>query len=197
MRVWPEFTERAIDPLCLQRREPERQGLSLRRHIEEALTAILLALPLQHITLIDELLEHAAERLFRDVEDLEQIRNLHAGVAVDEMQHPMMRPPETKFQKHLVGVADEVTVGKKQQFDDVPNGLRRSSARRTALCHPRTGHGDLAHIYVSHIDIFCFYVTKTVPETKGSYQKDPLRVSLRELLTASFRVGQVIPGVTG
>src|SRR5262245_12273221 len=197
MRVWPEFTEHAIDPLRLQRREPERQGLSLRRHIEEALTAILIALLLQHIALVDELLEHAAERLFRDVEDLEQIRNPHAGVAVDEMQDPVMRAPETKLQKHLVGVTDEVPVGEEQQFDDVPNGLRRRSTRRTAFRHPCTGYSDLAHIYVSHIDIFCFYVTKTVPETKGSYQKDPFRLSMREVLTASFRVSQVIPGVTG
>ena len=139
----------------------------------------------------------AAKQFQQLVMDLEQIRNLHAGVAVDEMQHPMMGAPETKFQKHLVGVADEVTVGKKQQFDDVPNGLRRRSARRTAFCHPCTGYSDLAHIYVSHIDIFCSYVTKTVPKTKGSYQKDPFRWSMREVLTASFRVGQVIPAVTG
>src|SRR5262245_48773708 len=145
MRVGPEFTERAIDPLRLQRREPERQGLSLWCHIQEALTAILLTLPLQHITLIDELFEHTAERLFRDVEDLKQIRHLHAGVAIDEMQHPMMGAPETKFQKYFVGIADEVTIGEEQQFDDVPNGLRRSSARRTAFCQPRANDSSFAH----------------------------------------------------
>src|SRR5690242_15644322 len=95
------------------------------------------------------------------------------------MQHPVMGTPETKLQKHLVGVTDEVTIGEKQQLNDVPNRLRRRPARRTAFCRPCARNSDLAHIYVSHIDIFCFYVTKTASETKGSYQKGPFRLSTR------------------
>src|SRR5262249_4315769 len=111
--------------------------------------------------------------LLRDVEDLEQVRNLHAGVAVDEMQHPVMGAPETKLQKHFVGVTDEITIGKKQELNDVPNGLCRRSACGTAICQSRACVSRFVHIYVSHIDIFCFYVTKTASETKGSYQKGP------------------------
>src|SRR6187399_28666 len=173
MRVGSEFAERAIDPLRLQRRKPERQGLALRSHVQETLAAILLAFLLQHVTLIDQLFEHAAKRLLRDVEDLEQVRDLHAGVAVDEMQHPMMGASETKLEQHLVGIADEITIGEKQQLNDVPNGLASRPTRRTAFCQTRAGDSGFAHIYVSHIDIFCFYVTKTVSETKGLYQKGP------------------------
>jgi hypothetical protein len=32
------------------------------------------------------------------------------------------------------------------------------------------------HIYVSHVDIFWFYVTKSGPRTKGSYRNVPFSV---------------------
>ena len=62
----------------LQAGELERQRLALRRHEQEPLAAVLRAFLLHHVALIDQLLEHAAERLLGDVEDLEQVGDLHA-----------------------------------------------------------------------------------------------------------------------
>jgi hypothetical protein len=81
------------------------------------------------------------------------------------MQHPVMGAPETKLQEHLVGVTDEVTVGEKQQLNDVPNGLPRRSTRRTAFCAPRRPQR-LYHIYVSHVDIFCFMLQNSIRDER-------------------------------
>jgi len=113
----------AFGPSSDSARELHRQGLAFRRDVEQALAAVVGALLLHHVALIDELLEHAAERLLGDFQHVEQLRNLHAGIAVDEMQHPMVRAPEAQLRQHVVGVADEVAVGEEQQLDDVPDGL--------------------------------------------------------------------------
>ena len=107
----------------LQPRKLHRQGLAFRRDVEQALAAIVGALFLRHVALIDELLEHPAERLLGDFQDVEQLRNLHAGIAVDEMQHPVVSAPEAQLRQHVVGVADEVAIGEEQKLDDVPDGL--------------------------------------------------------------------------
>src|ERR1700690_3338130 len=169
MRVWAELGEGAIDALSLQTGELERQGLALRRHIQETLPPVLRAFLLHHEALIDQLLEHAAERLFGDVEDIQEVGDLHAGIAVDEMQHPVMGAPETELGEHLVRIADEIAIGEEQQLDDVPDrlGRRRGCARALGQAAGRGGNLG-AHIYVSHVDIFWFYVTKTLPGTKGS-----------------------------
>src|SRR6202142_3406304 len=174
MRVWAELGEGAIDALRLQAGELERQGLALRRHIQETLPPVLRAFLLHHEALIDQLLEHAAERLLGDVEDLQQVGDLHAGIAVDEMQHPVMGAPEGELRKHFVRIADEIAVGEKQQLDDVPDRLGRRAGRGRTLRQAAGWRGDLGvHIYVSHVDIFWFYVTKMPLQTKGSYRNGP------------------------
>ena len=45
------------------------------------------------------------------------------GMAVDEMQHAVMRAAEAEFGERLVGIADEVAIGEEQQFDQVPDRL--------------------------------------------------------------------------
>src|SRR5450755_4795587 len=169
MRVWAELGEGAVDTLRLQAGKLERQGLALRRHIQETLPPVLRAFLLHHEALIDQLLEHAAERLLGDVENLQQVGDLHAGIAVDEMQHPVMGAPEAELGEHLVRIADEIAIGEKQQLDDVPDRLGMRRCRARALGQAVGRGGDLgAHIYVSHVDIFWFYVTKRCPRTKGS-----------------------------
>ena len=119
MGARPKTGKGTVDALGLQIGEIERQRLAFGRHIKEPLAAILRALALHHIALIDELLEHAAERLLGDLEDVEQLRNLHAGIAIDEMQHPVMGAPEAEFRQYLVGITDEVAIGEEQELDQV------------------------------------------------------------------------------
>jgi hypothetical protein len=54
-------------------------------------------LPVRCTTAFVELLEHATERLLGDAQNIEQVRDLHTGVAVDEMQHPVVRPAEAEL----------------------------------------------------------------------------------------------------
>jgi hypothetical protein len=39
---------------------------------------------------------------------------------MDEVQDPVMGPAEAKSLQLVVGIADEVAVGKEQQLDDIP-----------------------------------------------------------------------------
>src|SRR6476646_9968382 len=95
------------------------------------------------------------------------------------MQDTMMGAAEAQLEKHLIWIADEIAIGKKQQFDDVPDGLglpRDGSSGRRAIGGCCASSGSLcAHIYVSHVDIFWFYVTKMVLRTKGLYRNGPFR----------------------
>ena len=100
---------------------------------EQALTAVVGSLLLHHVALVDELLEDTAERLLGDLENVEQLGNLHAGIAIDEMQHAVVRAPEAEFREHVVGIAGEIAIGEEQQLDHVPGGLARA-ARALAAC---------------------------------------------------------------
>ena len=100
--------------------------------IEQPLAAIVGALALHDVALVDQLLEHAAERLLGDLENVEQIGDLHAGIAVDEMQHAVMRAAEAELGQHLVGIADEIAIGEEQKLDEVP--VRLDVPRGGARC---------------------------------------------------------------
>ena len=41
------------------------------------------------------------------------------GLAVDEMQHPVMGAAEAVVGEDPVGIADEIAIGEEQQFDQV------------------------------------------------------------------------------
>ncbi len=120
----PELLEDAADARGLQAGKLHRQRLARRGRIEEPLAAIIVALFLHDIAVIDQLLEHAAEGLLGDFENVEQVGNLHAGIAVDEMQDAVMRAAEPELDQDLVRVADEIAVGEEQELDQVPVRLR-------------------------------------------------------------------------
>ena len=75
-----ELVERARDPLGLQAGKLHRQRLALGGDIEQPLAAVVLALLLHDIALVDELLEHAAERLLGDLQDVEQSATFMPGL---------------------------------------------------------------------------------------------------------------------
>ncbi len=129
--------EHARDALGLQTGELHRQSLAGRAHGEEPLPAIVGALFLHDIAFVDELLENAAERLLGDLENVEQIGNLHARIAIDEMQNAMMRATEAESLQHLVRVADEIAIGEEQQLNKVPAKLGPFGAGSTAVAAAR------------------------------------------------------------
>jgi hypothetical protein len=71
-------------------------------------------------------------------------------MAVDEMQHAMMRAAETKTRKSLIGIADEVAIGEKQELNEIVSGTRLV-ALAVAVASTQSGRRD---VYVSHVDIF-------------------------------------------
>ena len=147
----PSSASARVMRVGLQAGELHRQRLALGGDVKQALAAVVVAVLLHDIALVEQLLEHAAERLLGDLQHVEQIGDLHAGIAVDEMQHPVMRAAEPELRQLVVGVADEIAIGEEQQLDDVPDRLGRPRAPRSA---PEAGRSASWEIYVSHIDIF-------------------------------------------
>src|ERR1700686_5295117 len=89
-RAGAELGQHTGDALGLQAGKLHRQRLARWADMKEPLAAVAGALALHHIALVDKLLEHAAERLLGDLQDIEKVGNLDAGIAVDEMQHAMV-----------------------------------------------------------------------------------------------------------
>src|SRR4051812_23754553 len=80
-----KLAKRARDAFGLQQRQFERESLALGCDEQQALPAVLGPFALNHVTLIDELFEHAPERLLGDAQDIEQLRDFHARIAIDEV----------------------------------------------------------------------------------------------------------------
>jgi hypothetical protein len=81
---------------------------------------------------VDQLLQHAAEALLGDLENVEEVGDAHAGVAVDEMETRWCARPKPSPASALVGIADEVAIGEEQELDQVecrpPSGRSRSGS---------------------------------------------------------------------
>ncbi len=79
------------------------------------------------------------------------------------MQHPVVRPAEPEHLELVIGIADEVPIGKEQQFDDIPAQIARLQGRRLGLGAPRIGSWwEGREIYVSHIDVSWVQCYKTI-----------------------------------
>src|SRR6202042_166366 len=117
----------AIESIGLQPCKLCHQRLALGGGEKKALPAIAVAGLLHDIAFVEQLLQDAPERLLGDSQHVEQVGNLQPGIAVDEMQHPVVRATKAKGLKLVIGVADEIAVGEKQKLDDVPaQGRRRN-----------------------------------------------------------------------
>jgi len=79
-------------------------------------------------------LSNPSQRLLGDAQHVQQVGHLQAGIAVDEMHYPVMRPAEPESLQFVIGVADEIPVGEEQELDDIPApiGGARAAGRRSA-----------------------------------------------------------------
>lgn len=157
-----EFRQSALYSHCLQVGELQGQSLSFARNVEKPLAAIAGPGALFHVILVDERREYAAERLLRDAENIQQIRDVDARIAVDEVQDPMVGATERERFQHMIGFGDKVPIGEKQQLDQVPGGFRlailRDIPRRAGRLLRTVGQicsrmRETRENYVSHIDI--------------------------------------------
>ena len=113
---------RLMRPVC-SRASLVDQGFALGGGEKKTLPAIGVAGLLHDVALVHQLLQHAAERLLGDAQHLEQVGDLQPRIAADEMHHAVMGAAEAERLQHMVGVADEIAIGEKQQLDDVPARL--------------------------------------------------------------------------
>jgi len=73
---------------------------------------------------------------------------------MDEMHDTVMRTPEPEDLQLMIGVTDEIPVGKEQQLDDIPTQISRPVAWGSLFGGPRIRvRRGSREIYVSHIDI--------------------------------------------
>ena len=117
------------------------------RRGEKALAAVGAAGLLLDISLVDQLLQHAAKALLGDLEHVEQVGDAQAGVSVDEMQNAVMGAAEAEILEDGVGVAREVAIGEEQELGEGQQlririaraSCRDSTARRLACNGSSTG----------------------------------------------------------
>src|SRR6478752_5195825 len=151
--------ERPGNARGLEAGELLHQRLALRCRKQQALAAIIVASLLHDIALVQELLEHAAERLLGDAQDVEEVGDLEPGIAIDKVHDAMMGAAEAERLQLLVGIADEIAIGEEQQFDDIPAQIA------SVVCgRPRPGSvlRRSREIYVRHIDVSWFQCYKTI-----------------------------------
>src|SRR5262249_48181338 len=130
---------RTVDAVGLQPRQLAHQRLALGGGVEQPLPAVVIAGLLDDVALVEKLLEHAPQRLLGDAQDVEEIGDLQPGIAVDEMQHPVMGPAEAERLELMVGIAHEVAVGEEQELNDIPAQIARTGAAGGGLGAPRIG----------------------------------------------------------
>ena len=108
---------------------------------KQALTAVLLADRLSDIVFCLQFAEHAAQRLLGDIEQAEQIRHRHAGLARDEIKCAVMRPSESMRGEQVVRALDQIGIAEIEQFDAAPDFRFAQEQRRGEW------------VCVSHVDI--------------------------------------------
>ena len=148
--------QRLRDAARLHGVEPARQGGALVGRVQQPLASVGLARHLHDPPLVDQLLEDAGQTLLGDLEDVEQVGDAQAGMAVDEVQHPVVRPPEPVLGQDGIGLAREIAIGEEQQLDE--GDELRVRAWRGGLARPLVNRRPMPAqqlgIYVSHVDLF-------------------------------------------
>ena len=125
--------------LGLGRGQGFEQVSALGSGIEQPLATVGFPSFLLDIAVIDELPQDARQALLGDLEDIEEIGDGHTGAQVHEVEDPVVGATKSLLFEHVVGIADEIAIGKKEQPHDIERKLRLSGRRQ---------------IYVSLVDIY-------------------------------------------
>ena len=122
--------QRLAEAARLQVDEAERQRAAGFGRVEQALAAVERPGLLLDEAVVDELLQDAAEALLGDLEDVEEVGDADAGMAVDEMDDAVMGAAEAVAEQRGVGIGDEVAIGEEEKLDE--RDLRLVARRRAA-----------------------------------------------------------------
>jgi hypothetical protein len=71
--------------------------------------------------------------LLGDAQDVEELGDGQARIAVDEVQHPVVGPAEAVIRQDPVGIAHEIPVGEEQELDQVVAAEGRRCGARDGL----------------------------------------------------------------
>ena len=100
-----DFRKGIHDATRLERRQLQRQSVALRGRVKVALPSIGSACTGFDEAFLDQLLEDPVQALLGDPQDVEQFGDGETWLAIDEMQHPMVRATEIVVAKDTVGIA--------------------------------------------------------------------------------------------
>jgi len=180
--------QRAGDARGLQSRQLRHQGLALGRGEKKTLPPVVVAGLLDNIALVEKLFQNTPERLLGDPQHVEQIGDLQARITGHEMDHAVVGAAKPELLQHVIGVADEVPVGEKQQFDNVPALLAEGRGGAGPLLGGNLLRTLCFEIYVRHIDIsWVQYYKKTkLHEIFGCFVPCGTRMTLRQERPAGY-----------
>gem|GEM_PF-6524 len=141
----------------LQAREVLRQGMSLICRVEQPLPPVIHAFALLDDARIHELFQNPPEALLGNPQYAEEIGDHDARVALDKMQHTVMRPAEVELGQDIVRITGKILVGKEQELDQIVwqpifATILHLILRRNII-GLRDGWNCRFEIYVSHIDL--------------------------------------------
>jgi hypothetical protein len=140
----------------LQPIEPRGKADTLICRVKKPLTPIQLPCLLHDPSVVDQLLQNASKTLLGDLQDVEQVRDFKPGMAIDEMEHPMVGPSQTVFGECGIRFASEVSISEEQQLNDGEEPRVRSGGRCPARLpiRWRLASAQQTRDYVSHVDLF-------------------------------------------
>ena len=101
---------------------------SIEKNTVEILISRARNIPFDDESFVDELFENTRKGLLRYLENIQQFRDLQAGIAVDEVQHAMMCPAEAVLRQDGVGIAGKIAVGEIEKLDAGDKISRRELA---------------------------------------------------------------------
>ena len=148
----------------MQAGEVEGQLPSFAGRKKEALAPVARAGTHIDIAAVEQVLHHAIETLFGDLEDVQQLGHRQSRPAADEVQHPVMRAAEAEAVQQTVCIAHEIAVGEEQKLDQVEQRRRRGTgagrmhtlvagAQGLRQSHLLSRHGKAGRNKVSIVDI--------------------------------------------
>ncbi len=113
----PDFSECPFDPFGLDLCQFVGQSRAFRRQAEAPFAAILVSGLLDDEAFIDELLQNARQRLLRYLQNVEQFRDLQAGIAVHEVQDAVVGAAKAVLLEYGVRIAGEAAVSEIEKLD--------------------------------------------------------------------------------
>lgn len=121
------FCEGTLEPFDLQGGELVAKFGALWRDTQQPLAAIDRARTLGDEPFVDQLLEDTRQRLFGDFENIEELGDAQAGIAVDEMKDPVMGAAEIILSEHLVRITSKIPVSEEKELGTGYEVITRSS----------------------------------------------------------------------